>query len=134
MKNLEKLMPSDKKFGVFFGFIFASGSIYLLFFGNSKTWATILGILFSVTLLITLSKSELLHPFNKLWFKFGLLLGEVIRPIVLGFIYFVVITPVALLTRFAGRDELKLKQNDSLTYWEIRNPVGPKPDSFKNQY
>ena len=75
-----------------------------------------------------------MHPFNKLWFKFGLLLGKIISPIVLGLIFFVIITPVGLLMRLAGRDELQLKLNDSHTHWKIRSPVGPQPDSFKNQY
>ena len=134
MKVFEALIPSDKKFGFFFGFIFATACLYFLLIGNSQTWATISGILFLITLLITITKPALMHPFNKLWFKFGLLLGKIISPIVLGLIFFVIITPVGLLMRLAGRDELQLKLNDSHTHWKIRSPVGPQPDSFKNQY
>jgi hypothetical protein len=73
-------------------------------------------------------------PLNKLWFGLGILLGKIISPIVLGIMFFILITPVALATRAFGRDELKLKKRNLNTYWVSRNPAGPAKDSFKNQY
>tara|TARA_B100000686_G_scaffold316156_1_gene363707 strand:- start:375 stop:629 length:255 start_codon:yes stop_codon:yes gene_type:complete len=79
--------------------------------------------------------SELLLPLNILWFRLGIILGKIISPIVIGLIFFFIITPIALLGRLMGRDELKLKRNKvSETYWVERKPVGPDPKTFKNQF
>jgi len=76
----------------------------------------------------------LLTPLNKAWMKLGDLLGKVISPIVLGIIFFVLLAPVALVTRLLGRDELRLKMSNSSSYWIDRTPPGPAGDSFKNQF
>lgn len=77
---------------------------------------------------------QILSPLNRLWFNFGLMLGKIISPIVLGIIFFVLITPIALVTRFFGRDELKMKKRSVESYWVDRSPPGPPPNTFKNQY
>ena len=71
---------------------------------------------------------------NKLWFQLGLLLGRVVNPIILGVIFFIFITPVAIITKLFGRDELLINKRTTSTYWLERKPIGPKPESFKNQF
>jgi hypothetical protein len=86
-----------------------------------------------VFLMITLLKSDLLLPLNKLWMKFGLLLGMIVSPIVLGIIFFGLFTPIAMLMRLSGRDELKVKFSQKPSHWISRNePI--KSESFKHQF
>ena len=83
---------------------------------------------------MTLAAPRLLAPFNLAWFKLGLLMGKVVSPIVLGIIFFVLLTPVAVIGRLFGRDELRLKRKAVQSYWIERVPPGPDGDSFKNQF
>jgi len=92
---------------------------------------------FSVTalifLLVTLLKSDVLLPLNKLWMRLGILLGMIVSPIVLGIIFFGLITPIAMLMRLSGRDELHLKFTQKTSHWISREePV--KSESFKYQF
>ena len=78
---------------------------------------------------------RVLRPLNWLWFQLGQLLGKVVSPVVLGAIFFLILTPVSLGSRLFGRDELRLKRKASQTsYWLDRAPPGPEPESFKNQF
>ena len=78
---------------------------------------------------------KILRPLNWLWFQLGQLLGKIVSPIVLGAIFFLLLTPVSLVTRLFGRDELRIKRKASQTsYWLDRAPPGPAPESFKNQF
>ena len=133
MKDLNAAMPSNRKFGFFFSFVFSIAFSY--FFINSNTnWYLIFATLTVLTLTTTLLIPNKLQSFNKLWFMFGVLLGKIVSPIVLGFIFFVLITPMALVMRLAGRDELRLKMINRSSHWKIRKPVGPDPQTFKNQF
>jgi hypothetical protein len=125
--------PSNQKFGWFFAAVFAFIATYLLWRG-STTLAWALYSLSFIFLIFTLLFPDRLFPLNKLWFGFGIILGNIISPIVLGIMFFILITPVALITRVFGRDEIKLKKRITNTYWVNRNPAGPLNDSFKNQY
>ncbi|CAN4275727.1 hypothetical protein MCERHM32_01565 [Methylophilaceae bacterium] len=127
-------LPSSKKFGLlFFGIFFA-----LALYAYSKNEATaIIGLLLllsSVFLISSFFYQDLLSPLNKAWFMFGLTLGKIVSPIVLGIIFFGLITPIALIARLLGRDELKLKRPKKSTYWS--EPIGSNSDadSFKNQF
>ena len=108
MKSTHIKLPSNKKFGFFFSIVFFIASIYLFFIENIILTFLLasLGIIF---LIITLIKPDTLLPLNNLWMKFGLLLSIIISPIVLGLIFFGLITPISLITRLFGRDELNLK-------------------------
>jgi hypothetical protein len=76
-----------------------------------------------------------LSPLNKAWFRLGLLLGKIASPIVLGAIFFLMITPVALLMRLGGRDVLGLRRKKSVSsYWIDRTASEPNSSSFKNQF
>jgi hypothetical protein len=127
-------LPSNKKFGLlFFGVFFA-----LALYAHYKNEATsIIGLLLLISGFFLISSffyQALLTPLNKAWFMFGLALGKVVSPIVLGIIFFGLITPIALIARLMGRDELKLKRPKKSSYWS--EPIGSNSDadSFKNQF
>ena len=132
MKFSEIELPSNRKFGIFFTFVFAVATVY---FYNSDimTWAYLFGATSLIFLVITLVKDELLLPFNKLWMRFGLLLGIIVSPIVLGIIFFGLFMPIATIMRVSGRDELKLKFSRKASHWISRSET-IKSDSFKNQF
>ena len=135
MNKIEKnLLPSNKKFGYTFSIIFSLFFLYFFIYGSFQTYI-IFGFISFLFLLMAIFFSELLLPLNILWFRLGIILGKIISPIVIGLIFFFIITPIALLGRLMGRDELKLKRNKvSETYWVERKPVGPDPKTFKNQF
>lgn len=126
-----KDMPSNQKFGWLFTAIFLGGSAY--FQWKEVSWLAlslcVLGVLF---LLVTLFNPPILGPLNRAWFSLSLFLGKVVSPIVLSVVFFVVIVPVALMTRFFGRDALLIKKRNVVTYWVDKSPV--EPDSFNNQF
>ena len=78
---------------------------------------------------------KLLVPFNRLWARFGLLLHRITSPLVLGIMFFVVITPMGWIMRALGKDLLRLKIDPAATsYWIARTPPGPTPESLKEQF
>jgi hypothetical protein len=126
-------LPTNRKFGWFFAAVFSAIAAY----AHWRGWSTV-GLLTSIAAILfaaaTLLSPKLLAPLNRLWYGFGMLLGKIISPIMLGLIFFVLISPVSLVTRLFGRDELKLKKRNVESYWVDRSPPGPPSDSFKNQY
>ena len=84
-------------------------------------------------LFVTIVKADVLLPLNKLWFRFGLLLSTIVSPIVLGVIFFGIFTPIAVLMRMSGRDELRLKFNNKASHWISRSPP-IQSDTFKHQF
>jgi hypothetical protein len=130
-KKKEKL-PSNRKFGIFFSSIFFLVGTYFLYANISKvTWVFYTVALFF--LVITLFKPKLLLPLNKLWMSFGLFLGMIINPIVMGIIFFGLITPYAIFMRTTGRDELRLKNNLYKSHWVIRQQSSSQTN-FKQQF
>lgn len=131
--NLTQIkLPSNKKFGLFFTAIFLLVTIFF-YFKNNSFWFYIFCALFLIVLLITLINADILLPFNKLWMRFGFLLGIFISPIIMGFIFFGIFTPIAILMRLFGRDELNLKLKKRKTHWIKRN-YDVTPESFKRQF
>ena len=127
----EKL-PSNQKFGVFFTFVFAVTATYFYYTWNI-TWAYAFIAISLSFLIITLVKSDVLLPLNKLWMRFGFFLGIIVSPIVLGLIFFGMFTPISMLMRLSGRDELKLKFTRKSSHWISRaEPI--KSETFKNQF
>jgi len=118
---------------MFFSTIFGATSAYFAFVQYSAPAITF-GILCVATVLTTIAKPGALLPFNRLWSRFGFLLARIISPIVLGVMFFGLITPVALFMRLAGRDELKIKPAKSTSHWRARTPPGPASDSLKHQF
>ena len=132
MKISEIELPSNRKFGFFFTFVFAVAATYFFYLAN-VSWAYVFVVAASLFLLVTLIKSDALLPFNKLWMRFGLLLGIIVSPIVFGIIFFGLFTPIALLMRLSGRDELRLNFSEKASHWISRSePI--KSDSFNNQF
>lgn len=127
-------LPTNKKFGLLFFCIFLALALY----AYSKNEATlIIGSLMLISGFFLISSffyQSLLTPLNKAWFMLGLALGKVVSPVVLGIVFFILITPLALITRLLGRDELKLKRAKTSSYWS--EPIGSNSDadSFKNQF
>jgi hypothetical protein len=133
LMNLPEVeLPSNKKFGYFFTFIFALLAAF--FYSNStEIWTYILTVISVILLVTTIIKADVLLPLNKLWMLFGLLLGMIVSPIVLGVIFFGLFTPIAFLMRLSGRDEMRLKFKNKKSHWISRGePI--EADSFKNQF
>ena len=129
MDHNEVKIGSNRSFGIVFSIAFLLISLYPLINGeNLRLWSLIISIFFFVLGIIN---SNLLKPLNKLWFKFGLLLGKIISPFIMGMIFFVVVTPIAILMRLLRKDLLNLKFNKNNTYWIQKS--GPK-SKMKNQF
>ena len=129
MKNTEIKIGSNKSFGIVFFIVFLLIAIYpLINNGGLRIWSLIIAIIF---LTLGLINSKVLTPLNKLWFKFGLLLGKVVSPLIMGVIFFLVVTPTALIMRIIGKDLLNLKFNNKKSYWIEK--TGPK-SKMKNQF
>ena len=126
-------LPTNRTFGWFFAAVFAlfAAHAYWKAWGEAAAAALVFGTFFAA---VTLVAPKLLGPLNRLWYGLGLLLGNIVSPIVLGVIFFVLITPISVITRLFGRDELKMKKRQVESYWVDRSPPGPSPHSFKNQY
>ena len=133
MKLTSENLPSNKKFGYFFSAIFFLGSIY--FFYQDKL---ILGfVLCSLSLIFTILsvfKDHLLLPLNKLWMRFGVLLGKIISPIILAILFFVMFTPIAIGMRLFQRDELRLKSSNYDSFWKFRDQDIYNQSSFTQQF
>ena len=129
MKNTEIKISSNKSFGVVFFIVFLLIAIYpLINNGELRIWSLIIAIIF---LILGLINSKILSPFNKLWFKFGLLLGKIVSPLIMGIIFFLVVTPTAFIMKIIGKDLLNLKFNKKKSYWIEK--TGPK-SKMKNQF
>jgi len=124
---------SDRSFGFVFAAVFGLIGLYNLWhWGRAWPW---LGLIAAGFLIVALVRPAVLSPLNKLWMKFGLLLAAIMNPIVLGILFFLVFTPMALLARLVGKDFLKLKrQPEAKSYWIARDPPGPMPASMKDQF
>ena len=122
-------VSSNKSFGIVFFVVFLLISIYPLINNESiRLWSLIVAIIF---LILGVLNSNFLSPLNKLWFKFGILLGRIISPIIMGFIFFLVVTPTGLIMRLLGKDILNLKFSNYKSYWIEK--TGPK-SKMKNQF
>ena len=120
---------SNKSFGIVFCVFFLIVSLYPLINGeNIRLWSLFLSVIF---LILGLLNSRILTPLNILWFKFGIFLGRFVSPIVMGLVFFLVVTPTGLILRMFKKDLLKLKKSNSNTYWINRSE--PKSD-MKNQF
>ena len=132
MKNKSRKIKisSNKNFGIVFFIFFIIVSVWL-FFKNGEfiIWPIIVAVVF---LILGLTNSKLLTPLNKAWNQFGILLGNFIAPIVMGIIFFLVVTPTGLVVRVMGKDLLRLKKNkDKKTYWIHKDYY---KTSMKNQF
>jgi|TARA_B110001450_G_C17522385_1_gene441132 predicted membrane protein len=129
--SIKDNLPTNKNFGLVFCFIF------LLIFlepvirdAQLRYWSMGVSLVF---LVLGLSNSRLLNPFNKIWYKFGIFLGKIISPIIMGLVFFLVVTPTSLFLKLFNKDILKIKKNknNSSSYWIEKSE---KRSSMKNQF
>ena len=122
-------ISSNRSFGIVFFIVFLLIATYPLLNGNDvRVWSLLISFGF---IILGLMNSKILSPLNKLWFKFGLILGKIISPLIMGIIFFVVVTPIGVVMRVLKKDLLNLKYNQKETYWIEK--TGPK-SKMKNQF
>ncbi len=124
---------SNRAFGGVFTAVFLIIGIWPLIDRQPlRGWSLIVA---GVLLVVTLAAPARLAPLNKLWLRFGLLLNRIVSPVVLGFMFYAVVTPTGALMRMFGKDPMRLRRDDkSGSYWIKREPPGPKPDSLPHQF
>ena len=128
-KNLVKI-SSNRSFGFLFFIVFLAISLWPLKSQEDlRLWALILSLIF---LILGILNSKILTPLNKLWIKFGIFLGNIVSPVVMGIVFFIVVTPTGLIMRLLGKDLLRINKNESIsTYWIDREK---KTDTMKRQF
>ena len=129
MKQNKIKIGSNRSFGIVFFVVFLIISIWpLLDEKELRYWALIVSIIF---LILGILKSNILTPLNKVWFKFGILLGNIISPIIMAFIFFLVVTPISFIMKIFGKDILNLKKNNNSSYWIKKDK---QSDSMRKQF
>jgi hypothetical protein len=126
-------IPSNKSFGVFLSVIFLIFSL-LSYFNDLSSYYLLFFFLSLIILFITIIFPKVLGPFNFIWMKFGIYLGKIMNPIILSFIYFFIISPLAIILNLLGRDELRLKPKKVATYWVIRKEKNIDKNFFEDQF
>ena len=122
-------ISSNRSFGIVFFIVFLLIAFYpLINQGDIRIWSVLISLLF---LILGIINSKILTPLNKVWFKFGIFLGKIISPIIMGIIFFLVVTPIAFLMRMLKKDLLNLKFNKNSSYWIEK--TDPK-STMKNQF
>ena len=122
-------LPSNRNFGVVFSIVFLIIAIWPILNQNEiRIWSIIISFIF---LILGLINSKFLSPLNKAWFKFGLILGSLIAPIVMGIVFFLVVTPTGLIMKALGKDLLRVKRNKNNTYWLEKDNSN---NNLKNQF
>tara|TARA_Y100000768_G_scaffold355449_1_gene309133 strand:+ start:70 stop:459 length:390 start_codon:yes stop_codon:yes gene_type:complete len=122
-------LPSNKNFGLVFFIVFLLIAFYpILKHGEIKIWSLITSFIF---LILGLLNSKILNPLNKIWFKIGIFLGRIVSPIVMGLIFFLVVTPIGIIMKIFKKDLLNLKFNKNKSYWIEKDESKSK---MKNQF
>ncbi len=122
-------ISSNRSFGIVFFVVFLIIALYpLTYSGEIRLWSFIISLIF---LILGFLNSKVLSPLNKIWFKFGIILGKTISPLIMGIIFFLVVTPIGIIMRILGKDVLNLKYNKNQSYWIEKD--GPK-SKMKNQF
>lgn len=130
-------LGSERSFGIVFSIVFTIVAFLPIFtLDNNEVPIRLWALIIAVTLaIITLIRPHLLSPFNKIWFQFGLLLHKIINPLVLGLMFFVVISPIGLLMRALNKTPIEKRFNPNIdSYWITREPPGPEPETMKRQF
>ena len=124
---------SDRSFGIVMAVVFTVIGVWpLLSGGTARWWSLIAAALFCGVAFV---RPALLAPLNRLWFRFGLLLNKITSPLIMGLLFYGVMTPYAYIFRWSGKDLLRLRFDPSVeSYWIERKPPGPAPESIKRQF
>ena len=129
MEDKKIKIGSNRSFGVVFSIAFLIIALLPLLNDNSvRIWSIILSLIFFI---LGLLNSNILSPLNRIWFMFGIILGGIVSPIIMGLVFFLVVTPTSLILRLFKKDVLSLKKNDSMTYWIKKLD---KKSKMKNQF
>ena len=130
MKKVPVKISSNRSFGLVFFIVFLIVALWpLKYEGDIRLWSLILSIIF---IILGILNSKLLTPLNKLWLKFGLFLGTIVSPVVMGIVFYVIVTPMGILMRLLGKDLLKMnKIKSASTYWSKRDK---RPETMKKQF
>jgi len=129
MRDSNIKIGTNKSFGIVFFIFFLIVAIFPLYKdGNIRTWSLVISIIF---LILGLLNSKILTPLNTIWFKFGILLGSFVSPIVMGIVFFAIVTPTSLIMRVLGKNLLNLKKGNKKTYWIEISKIKSK---MKNQF
>ena len=133
MNSSEVQLPTNRKFGFFFTAVFALAGGYFVNKDSVVVAYTLLALA-AAFFLVTMIKADFLLPLNKLWMHFGLLLGKIVSPVVLGVIFFGLFTPIALVMVIVGRDELRLRVKKLPSFWKPREKNSVSSNQFQNQF
>ncbi len=127
--------PSERGFGITFAVVFALLAVWLWLRKDLPVWAGASAVLSVATLAAAFLAPHALRPFNKLWFRFGMLLHHIVTPVIMGLLFFLVVTPMGLVMRAFGKDFLRLKTGPNAgNYWIERVPENDAKTSMKNQF
>ena len=120
---------SNRNFGVVFFVVFLLIGLWPILKGNEiRIWSIVISLIF---LILGILYSKILTPFNKVWFRFGIFLGNFISPIIMGIVFFLVVTPTGLIMKLFRKDLINLRKNNSSTYWIEKKDI---KSSMKNQF
>ena len=129
MDNSNIKIGTNKSFGIVFFVFFLIVSIFpLLNNGDIRVWSLIISLIF---LILGILNSKILTPLNQIWFKFGILLGRFVSPVVMGIVFFAIVTPTSIIVRVLQKNLLNLKKGNKKTYWIERSKIESK---MKNQF
>ena len=129
MKNNDIKIGSNKSFGIVFFIVFLIIALYPMLKGQDlRLWSLIISFIF---LILGMINSSILNPLNKIWFKFGILLGNIISPIVMAIVFFGVVLPTGIVMKILRKDLIGLKKNNKNTYWIEKKS---QMTSMKNQF
>jgi hypothetical protein len=124
---------SNRSFGLIFAAFFCVVGLLPLFSrGEVRVWALVVAAIFAG---VAVTVPAILAPLNRLWMRLGLLLHRIVNPVVLGLMFLTAIVPIGLLMKLFGKDLLRLKfSEDASSYWIVRDPKGPEPQSLNRQF
>ena len=124
---------SDRSFGFVFAAVFSLYGCWPLVHGQlPRWWALVVAAAFAAVALI---QPQILHPLNRVWLLLGRLLHKIVSPVVMGLVFFTVVTPTGWIMRLRGKDVLSLRRRPDLnTYWIKRDPAQPGSETMKNQF
>ena len=133
--NSDVKLPTDRKFGFFFGTVSLLVSTFLLF--SQRIILSSLFLLVAISfILVAMVRPNLLSALNRLWMALGVALGRVVNPLVMGLIFYLIFVPTGLFMKLVGRDELRIRGTNRRTYWRrvsVASPVDEE-DKFKRQF
>lgn len=127
-------MGSERNFGLVFCLVFSAIAVFPVIFqaGPVRWWSVVISFVFGVLAIVA---PGLLAPLNRIWFLIGLALGKIVAPVVMMLVFFVAVTPTAMIARLVGKDFLKLsKRRDAVSYWGVRKENPEQSTSMKNQF